>query len=213
MAELRDFNFEGYLVDPTLPDKELLKRFEHLPEFQEKIGGARMMPHLVRYIILMYDMNSEMKEYWPELGVRKRECALMAGFELTEDQMFDPFVEDILLGRNPYVNDMIVRFVRMFDNPYYLVYVTTFNMLYNEISRSFMDMESKDVKVMNDNLTKLNQQANEYAELMLKGDNLVSLKKGLYKNMEKENLGLRPEEVAAALAKGSYRNNTKPFGY
>lgn len=206
MAELSDFKFLGYFADPTLSDEELLTKFEKYPEFNKVNPGIHLHPpNVIRYIILMYDMNSEMKEYWPNIGERKRECALMSGFKLNDQGIFHETVEEMLIGNNPMVNAMCVRYIRLFENPYYPTYVTIWNLLNTEIANSFEPQESKNIASIQNNITKLNKQISEYSKMLFQGDDMIALKKALYANMERENLGLRPEEIATAIARGSFK--------
>lgn len=213
MAELIDFNFSEHWLDPTLSDKEILEKVEPFPEFLDNPGTHISVPNAVRYISLMYDMRSELREHYPDTGVRKRECALMSGFELDVETYFHETVEDMLIGENPVVNSMIVRYIRLFDNPYYLTYVTSWNLLFTEIANSFQPQESKNITTINNNIIKLNKQISDMAEIVFKGDDTKALKKALYKNMEREHLGLRPEEIASAISGGTFKPTKDLFGY
>ena len=213
MAELSDFNFSEHLIDPMLSNDELLERVKDHPEFQDNAGIHLHIPKVIRYISLMYDINSKMAEHYPENGVRKRECAMMCGFKLEDEGVLNETVEDMLIGENPVVNAMIVRYIRMHNNPYYLTYVTTWNLLFTEIANSFEPQESKNITSIQNNIVRLNKQIEDTAEKLFKGDNNKALKKELYKNMERENLGLRPEEIATSISQGKFRPSKDAFDY
>lgn len=213
MAELIDFNFDQHKLNPHLSNEEILEWAEQYPEFKLPPGAHIPLPNAIRYISLMYDLNTRMGEQYPDVRIRKRECALMCGFKLDENGMFHETVEDMLIGENPNINAMIVRYIRLFDNPYYLTYVTSWNLLYTEITNSLEPQDSSTISKINENILKLNRQIREMSDIIFKGDDLKALKKALYKNMEREKLGLRPEEMATTITKGNFKPQEDLFGY
>ena len=58
--------------------------FSSYPKLVQILGKAD--DKLTRYVLLMYDMNSPLREYYPEISKRKQFAASIAGFDLdTED--------------------------------------------------------------------------------------------------------------------------------
>ncbi len=200
MASLDDFDFTGYLYDPTLPDRDLISALEKFPEFKVHISKHISRATVIRYIIMMYDFNTEMPEYFPDYMVRKREVARISGFKLRDGDRFREEVEDILIGENQQVNDMIVRYVKLFENPDYVTYVSYWSMLNAEVVKSLAANDAKEVKIIRENIDKLRQTIGELSREIFKGDDSKSLRRALYRGMERDKLGIRPEEKAEMFA-------------
>jgi len=65
------------------------------PKLKSILGDAN--DKLVRYTILMYDINSPLRHHYPELGKRKEFAADLAGYDLMKDdvtQLFDFKLKD-----------------------------------------------------------------------------------------------------------------------
>lgn len=206
--QLSDFNFDGYLFDPTISDKNLEKAFSKYEEFQEEIPKSVALGKLIRYIILLYDLSTEMNDVFKDVTTRKRECAILAGFEILDTYRFDSDVEDFIIGRTEVINNMIIKYVRLFNDPDYIILVSYWNMLLHEIGTS-MNLnksdgdikESKDLKDTRINIDALNKHISELSKNIFRDDDNRNLRKALYKTMEKERLILRPEDIASQITK------------
>lgn len=197
-----------YLFSPTLKDKELAEALESYPEFQYQ---NFYLGKIIRYIILMYDIgNSEIQSMYPEYMTRKRECALMAGFKMKEYR-FSTDVEDILVCNNPDTNKMIIRYVRLFNNPDYVAYVSYWEMLVSEMLASMETSDSKVLKVIRDNISKLREELNQLSDNIFRGDSTHMLRKALYAEMESEKLHLRPEHIAKQIKEGDLKLEIDPY--
>lgn len=62
------------------PDTDVLKKN---PELEGIIGISDLK--MVKYILLMYDEKSPMKDYYPDLEKRKDFCAALAGYDNVKD--------------------------------------------------------------------------------------------------------------------------------
>lgn len=79
-------------------------------------GDDRMM----RYVLLMYDMNSPLREYYPELDKRKQFAASMAGYDLDKEDVTGLFdfkikVEDEEVAYDELLN-MIIKYLKYQNN-------------------------------------------------------------------------------------------------
>jgi hypothetical protein len=59
--------------------------FSSHPKLRQILGDAD--DKLSRYVLLMYDMNSPLREYYPEISKRKQFAAAIAGFDLDKDDV------------------------------------------------------------------------------------------------------------------------------
>lgn len=75
---------------------------------------------LLRYVLYMYDMNSPLREYYPELEKRKQFAASLAGFDLDKDDVTALFDFKIKVGEEevPYdtLLDLIVKYLKYQNN-------------------------------------------------------------------------------------------------
>lgn len=208
MADLRDYDYTNFLIDPTLKDQELITRMGIFPEFDVTLTADLNKAKVIRYIALMYDMASEMGLVFPDLFKRKLGLAEMVNFKKTKQagsNRFHPDVSEMLIGQNDKVNSMIIRYVRLFPDPDYVTYVSYQSMLLQQISLSMTATDAKIVKEIRQNVSGLNKDIAVLAERIFRGDTSRDLIKKLYSSMEEEKIGLRPEDVAAALRDGKLK--------
>jgi hypothetical protein len=175
----------------------LLARFNIYPEFKETLTFNKVSA--IRYIILMYDLNnSEIQALYPDYMTRKRSCAMMAGFTVTKNR-FAKEVEGAIIGMDQVFNRMIVRYIRLFNNPEYVSYVAYWEMLIKNVEMSMGEDNAQELTRIRGNIEGLRINIAKITEEVFRGDKTIELKKELYKSMEEERLALRPEDIAAAI--------------
>lgn len=59
------------------------------PKLKQIVGDVN--DKMLRYVLLMYDQNSPLREYYPELGKRKNFAASIAGYDLDKDDVTELF--------------------------------------------------------------------------------------------------------------------------
>jgi hypothetical protein len=203
MKRIEEFSYEHHIIDPTLLDEELVRKMEQFPEFKIELHPELDKAKVIRFIVLFYDMAEEISKMFPDVMVRKLECATMAGFKRGKDRKFDEHVGNMLIGRNKEANRMIARYVKLSPEPDYPSYVSYQSMLMQQIVLSMATTEPKEIKEIRQNITDLNKQISVLTERMFRGDTSQALIKALYSSMEEEKLGIRPEDIAKALKDGT----------
>ena len=199
MTSLEGLDGSKFLIDPASDDELLISKFSQYPEFCAGLPFDRMSG--IRYIILMYDLNNnEIQGLFPDYMTRKRECARMSGFQV-EKNRFSPDVENAILGRDPTFNKMILRYVRLFNNPDYVSYVSYYEMLIKTHETALGEVDSKEISLIRANIDNLRDRINSLTSSIFRGDDSEALRKELYKTMEEERLRLRPELMAERLTK------------
>ncbi len=161
----------------------------------EELAHAETGPYLprdkvLRYIFLCYDKGSPVVLHNKDLIKRKYEAALLAGFELI-DKKFQRQVEDVIKCKDPLVNEMICAFVRLFGDDDF-AYITSLKDALYAILPDVQKGEIKDI----DKVQKLKKEIDQVTEKILVRDNTNNLYLDLYKYIEREKLGLRPEDIA-----------------
>ena len=144
------------------------------------------------YIILAFDINSEVRRNQRELLQRKSIAAQIAGFKTTNN-FFDEDAEDMIVGENDEVNKAIVEYVYlMFNNDYKLLYVLEerYNetmALYKTTARAFSEGDRK-------HLTNMKEQIEEIESVLFGGTEVLNVRKALYEGIDGARLRIRAED-------------------
>jgi hypothetical protein len=195
MTTLDGLDGSRFLIDPSSPDNALLLKFKQYPEFQQEFTIDKYCA--IRYIILMYDIgNEEVQSLFPDYMTRKRNCAIMADFPVNKGR-FSEDVEKALIGHDENFNKMIVRFVRMFNNPDYVAYISYWEMLIKNVELSISVTDPAVIQKVRDNISNIRTMISDVTKNIFRGDDSFGLTKQLYATMEEEKLKLRPELMAA----------------
>lgn len=182
-------------------ESEFLNKFVDYPEFSTEYQDKMALPkkNLFTFISIMYDINSNMRDKFPNHWQRKRMCAEFSGFKLTSQRKFDKPVEQMLFGLNVDVNRMVVRFLSLFDDPDYMTLMTYWEMFIKETTMSMALMESKDIKESRQNISFFNEHIRTLTNKLFGGEEARGMVRELYRNLSDEMLRLRPELMAEDL--------------
>jgi len=203
---LSDLDTSGYLYNP-LDSKDIRYLISTHQEFQKEIKIN--LSKVVVYIILMYDLNTELRRVYADYFTRKRQAAIMAGFNINKNGRFVKAIEDMLIGNDQVVNNMVVRYAMLFNNPDYLSLVAYTEMLVREAEASLS--EKYDGNTIN-NIIKLNKEIKILMTNIFGGDPSKNLIKALYRTMEREKLRYRPEAVAEDIKDEKLDIDARPYG-
>ena len=185
---------KNLLYDPFSPQtvEELTDKYE---EFRQPTGHLKL-EKVISWIILTYDMRSELRMQFPDWKERKIQAAILAGWEANKYAVFQDSVMEMLNGQCEAVNDMIVRYCLLFTSPYYVSYIATWEMLVRETRASLSATDSKVISTMRANISDMTKQIENYSEKIFGGENTIGLQNALFKAVNRERLRLRPEAIA-----------------
>ena len=68
---------------------------------------------MISYVLYMYDHNTPMKEQFPDLKVRKEQCAVLSGYDLKTDK---EVLNDMFFFTSSKLIDMVDEFLRKQSN-------------------------------------------------------------------------------------------------
>lgn len=174
-------------------DPGTITELEKYEEFQFTVPDKAMA---IAFLIIMYDMNSDMKKLYPDnLYERKRNSAIAAGFKIRGGK-FDKWVEDLLVGENEQFNDAILRYIRLSgipDAPAHMVYT---EILDKQLSAAMHETDPKILDSIQKNIENAMSKVAFYERKIFGGDETVSVRAALYRYAERMRLNLRPEEKA-----------------
>lgn len=182
------------MFDPW--DENTPSRLEEHDEFKQQFGVDKKK--VVAYIILVYDLKTQLRKEYPFFNQRKVVAAELAGFPKKKDGKFMADFENILTGKNEKVNKAISKYIRLFYNPKYLMLVYYWSILSLEFENINNKKESSDFKNTIANIEKLEAKINECEEFLYGGPEQRDIVQALYEEVEKENLRLKPENIAMA---------------
>lgn len=206
----KDFN--GFKYQRVISWKtDILKAYPELrrhKEFDPKLYKTMRLSHdkIFRYVLLVYTRNI-LFESIPSMVNRKREAALLAGFEPNSDtDTFSPDIERVLTCENQLVNKLIVLVIRLNKDSLWQQYCAFEEARANQIYKMIGGVDSKDkeqTSTLMDNIKKLSNHIDEIQADLLNQDEQLDLLELLYQGAVSENLGLRPEDIAQARKDGS----------
>lgn len=212
---LDDVNENLYLCNPK-DDAAIGALIDSYPEFQEDLDILESQKiKVIRFIILFYDLNNDVKDRITDFWKRKSVCANFAGFQLGHGKKYSKHVKDFLIGANDVVNSMIIRYLLLFNNPDYIelqVATDMYNKQALKAMRLGISAGASSVKDINDNLTKLNKKIKDTTILVFGGKESSQLEERLYLQMQKDRLKYRPEDVASVDSKGNKLKDYDIYG-
>ena len=166
-----------------------------------------------KYVVLMYDVNSplvkDVSDYWQ----RKVEAVDAAGFKIAPDGTLDAKTEDLLLGKNTDVIDLIVDFLAYIKNPIW----TTLIYMHERLLKCTSDVLgygiNESVKV--DDVFKINNRIQELTTTFL-GESLKNetndFKRRFSVLVEDKRLGIKPEDFIERMNNGDNLKEGSPYG-
>ena len=129
----------------------------------------------------------------------QRKLEIARAVKLFSSQKPSRTVENMLIGKNRKVNNMIIRYLTLFNDPDLLMLISYYN-IYIELNKQSLsgDFDKNTIA----NIEKVNGSIKELTESVFGGKDETELRQELYHSIEKQSLGIRPEEVAEAFSKG-----------
>lgn len=108
---------------------------------------------VLRYVVLMYDINSPLRNSYPELGKRKEFAADLAGYDLVEDDVTELFEFRVKVGEDYEPNDdlldMIIKYLKYQNNWVWSMIVSNEQAFYEYNRRVMMPVDgAKDKDIL-----------------------------------------------------------------
>ena len=172
---------------------------------------------IFRYIILMYDKNSQLRQDYINMVDRKHRAAELAGFTKTKSGKYSERYESVMLGQDDTANIQIVRYILQFNENDYLSLCAYTELLVAETIDSMKAQDASDRQKIVGNIKNITAELRAIEERMLGQDNYKKMRDALYASIDKNRLQLRPEQVAKVLTEKKLpfeldkNNNLKPL--
>jgi hypothetical protein len=172
------------------------------PKLKKIVGDVDN--RMIRYVILMYDVSSPLRQHYPELGKRKEYAASISGYDMAKDDvtcLFD-FKVKVNEEYEPYEEllDLIIKYLKYQNNWVWTMIISNEQAFFEYNKRVMMPVEgNRDKDIL--------QAINIKTQIMTSQDEIYQRLQKYYKDLSggDSNLEeaitirkrLRPEEIAA----------------
>jgi hypothetical protein len=196
----KSLDYSKMICNPmVVPDKkspedhyEIFKRYR---EFIQDTPGINRNK-LFRYIPLVYDKHSPLREHIDDIRKLKGKAAELAGFRRTNDR-YSEQIEILIACKNSTVNSMIIRYVTLHKNKLYHRYVVL-NEMYDNMSIRLLESQASKAEI--EAFGSLGDQIDEITQELLSKD--VDLQESFEEYYLENQLRMRPEDVAERILEG-----------
>jgi len=214
--QITDIDLSGFKYDPS-NDKDIKKLQDEHPQAFKNILWlehpklSQYETNILRYIILVYDINSPLWEMVKTHEEKKIKAMVMAGFEHGDDGKFNYDVEEALLyGRDDDVATMIVKYVYLFNSVDYseLVGMIEYN---SQILKDIMKAKTNNQTMKN--LKDTSARIKELTSNIFGGKETREIEEKLYEELAMSKLSLRPEYIVRQMMDGTVHSQFKHDPY
>lgn len=207
---LKEINSEKLLFDINATDlvEQFTKRFPEFEEYKGKVDPIKV----IQYIILLADMGSDLRIEKPDYFQRKYTAAHIVKFPMTKKE-FAPEAEDIIIGENDIVNQVMVAYIASYGLPNYSLLMAFTALMSYETQKIFAGKATKDSQKIVDNASDRIQSLTRDFFKTGNVDESSKIQQQLYARVEKERMRLRPEQIVKVLEQtGSLPEGFSPYG-
>jgi hypothetical protein len=193
-SDFASLTFPVHNVDKNV--LSIVPRLELITTFKEYKGQNK--DKVIKYICYLYDPNSPLKEFFPDMSRRKEQAATLSGFDL-EDNATKDIVGEMMSLKNKGVVAMIDEFLRFVNSRTWSMIVSneeTFYEYQSKLLRSVTAERDKDLlqalqikgKIMED-LDNINERLEKYYLKLYAGDEDLVKTITTRQSISPENLG------------------------
>ena len=195
-----------YYFDPF--DEDLSKKLSKYDEFNEEFGLDK--DSTLKYIVLMFDMQSSLRLDVRDFWERKRVAALIAGFKYkARMKEFDEATEKMLLGENAAVNNAVTKYIMLFGSQQYAALVIYHTMLVFEVQKT---MRNSYTNSTIKNVEHIRKEIDKITEELYGCKETINARKALYSKIEKDRRAEKPEDIIERINKGDNLIEYSPYG-
>lgn len=211
--DFTDLKYNVFLPE-DIKITEFYSNISKYPEFKAKFeydkDGVKIdiTENVHRYMFLLY--QESVLNTLKTLSERKREAAVLVG--LNDGDKFPPYVENILLNKNPDAINVLIRVCKIIHHSEYLnviIYEETLDNLRRILPSLSINRTDKLDKIIK-NIDTLSEKVSDLTRKILNNNIEEVTLESLYKNIDYDILGIIPEEIADAIEKGSIMNVIPP---
>lgn len=200
-VDWKNLDYSKMICNPmVVPEKkspedhyEIFKRYKEFVELTPNINR----PKLFRYIPLVYDKNSPLREHIDDIRKLKGKAAELSGFKRNDGDRYPEPVEVMMACKNKTVNDMIIRYITLHKNKLYHRYVLMSEMYFNMSAGLLADATNK---AQIEAFASLGDAIDTIQQELLSKD--VDLQESFEEYYLANEIMLRPEDIAEKILNG-----------
>lgn len=168
-----------------------------LPMIAEYKKGKGKIPinDILRYLILVYDVQSPAQREVRDYYQRKRTCAQHVGFPMTPDGKWREDALAILIGTDEWFNSLMSRYLSLLALPEYTLLIAFLELLARRTKKIFDGLEDDKTHTIINSLTeKIKELTNKIfgsGEI----DEIQQARRALYEQAEDDRVRMRPEDI------------------
>jgi len=215
-------DFDRALINLSQPDEEIVRQFTVLhPDLdlfvKKREDGLSSLKtvQIIKYIVACYDKESPLIDaYKKRWVIKKRESAIVAGFDKNSDGHFSEEADRVIFCKNKIINKVVLRYLYLQHNRLFQTYVIYNEMYLNqseELIRYDFSQPSH-AKAAKENLDTLDKDIQELELKIFGGEETSKLKELLYEESVGTLNDLRPESIVVRLEKGQPAVDYNPYG-
>ena len=216
--DFRDMDFESMMLrfDKHEFGEDIFHEFPILANYKvffKKLEKELPIEHVIQYIGFCFDKGSPFLKKYNDVVERRFWAVLQAGFQFWSDSnRFHPIVDDMIRGKNPDINLMIVQYCLLQGDEDYITFVAYNEALKSQLTKLINIEMEKDitdniVKTITANIKQLRGEISEIRRAMFFTEKDHLLNASLYDFMESKSLGLSPEAYAERMKKSREYGN------
>lgn len=199
MKLFNDSDFESMTFPIHNVKGDVIKKVPSLTFIESFVSyGGEHKNKVIKYICYLYDPNSPLKEFFPDMSRRKEQAAILSGFNL-DDNRFKDMVIAMMSLKNEVVVVMIDEFLRFVNNRVWSMIISneeTFYEYQRKLLRNVTADRDKDLlqalqikgKIMED-LDNINERLEKYYLKLYAGDEDLVKTITSRKSITPENIG------------------------
>lgn len=202
--KLENIDTSLFVIDPKKAD--FVERMQKIEQFNfrvEKLSTKKILT----FIVLCYDLKSELLHMYKSYHHRKREAAIIAGWELDANGRLPKLVEYILLGNHASFNKAVVHYCFMSKNPYFIRLAT---LEFNYSKKAAESYEKYD-KALHELLANMEKDIVLLREKIFGGDEVEKMRQALYDELEETKNLLTLEDRVERIEKGTLEKEFNPY--
>ena len=166
---------------------------------------------VLRYLVLMYDIQSPMHKETKDFYQRKRECAKVADFPKENDR-WRADAAAILIGTDEWFNSLVVKYLALLALPEYTQLIAYLELLARRMNRILNGDDDDKTHLVVNALTETIKKLTNAIFGSGTTDEIQQARQALYEQAEEDRARMRPEDVINMLNEGGLPSSWSPYG-
>jgi len=189
---------------------EITAEIPAFAEYDEQKGPMRI--RIFAWIVCLYDPLTPLRREVKDMYKRKVYAGNICGITIHKQTgKYREWVEDMFIGKDKTVNNLIVKFISSFASPEYTQLIAHVVMQETILNKIISGSATKDNQIMFDNSTDKIKSLTNIIYGTGERDEIIEARRALYKQVAYDLSDMRPESVARAFMDGGIPDGWNPY--